>query len=219
VLGVAGLRGAGRTELARALFGADPIEAGHVTINGQALIAQAPSQAVRAGMGLVPEDRGSQGLFGALSTAANIPIVRMAATRAWRASPSADRRLAESYVDKLAIRLPDVGAPVVTLSGGNQQKVVLAKWLEADLSVLILDEPTRGIDVGAKREIYAIVDSLCDDGVGVILISSELPEVLAMSDRILVMHQGRIEAELDRDKATEEIVMRYAVGAGDSNGS
>jgi len=216
VLGVAGLRGAGRTELARALFGADPIDGGRVTVKGRVMHAKSPNQAVRTGVGLVPEDRGSQGLFRALSTAENIPLVRLAATGAWRANPRADRRLAEAYVDRLRIRLPDVGAPVGTLSGGNQQKVVLAKWLEADVSVLILDEPTRGIDVGAKREIYEIVDELCERGVGVILISSELPEVLAMSDRILVMHQGRIAAEVDRDKATEEVLMRYAVGPGAS---
>ena len=214
VLGIGGLRGAGRTELARVLFGADQIDAGRVTLNGKALFAKTPNHAVRAGIGLVPEDRGYQGLFREMSSADNIPIARMVAKGDWRARPEADLRLAASYKDKLKIRLPNSRAPVATLSGGNQQKVVLAKWLEADVSILILDEPTRGIDVGAKREIYDIVDGLCERGVGVILVSSELPELLAMSDRILVMHQGRIAAELDRQEASEEEIMRYAVGGG-----
>jgi ABC-type sugar transport system ATPase subunit len=216
VLGIAGLRGAGRTELARALFGADPIDAGRVSLSGRALFAKTPNQAVKAGLGLVPEDRGSQGLFRDLSTAQNIPVARMVATGSWRASPGADARTADSYVEALRIRLSSTRAPVATLSGGNQQKVVLAKWLEADVSVLILDEPTRGIDVGAKREIYDIVDALCERGVGVLLISSELPELLAMCDRILVMHQGRLAGELGRAEASEEAIMRYAVGGGQS---
>ena len=214
VLGIAGLRGAGRTELARALFGADPIDAGTVVLHGEAILAKTPCHAVKAGIGLVPEDRGSQGLFRNLSTAQNIPMARMVATGAWRASPGADGRLADSYVDALRIRLPSTDAPVATLSGGNQQKVVLAKWLEADVKVLILDEPTRGVDVGAKREIYDIVDALCTKGVGVILISSELPELLAMCDRIMVMHHGRIAGELSREQASEEEIMRFAVGGG-----
>jgi ABC-type sugar transport system ATPase subunit len=214
VLGIAGLRGAGRTELARALFGADQIDSGRVTLNGKALFAKTPRHAVRAGLGLVPEDRQYQGLFRDLSSAENIPIARMVAKGAWRVSPEADVRLADSYVDKLKIRVANTRAPVATLSGGNQQKIVLAKWLEADVSILILDEPTRGIDVGAKREIYDIVDTLCERGVGVILVSSELPELIAMSDRILVMHQGRIAAELSREQASEEEIMRYAVGGG-----
>ena len=214
VLGIAGLRGAGRTELARALFGADPIDAGTVVLRGEPILAKTPGHAVKAGIGLVPEDRGSQGLFRDLSTAQNIPMARMVATGAWRASPGADARLADSYVDALRIRLPSTGAPVATLSGGNQQKVVLAKWLEADVKVLILDEPTRGVDVGAKREIYDIVDALCTKGVGVILISSELPELLAMCDRIMVMHHGRIAGELSREQASEEEIMRFAVGGG-----
>jgi ABC-type sugar transport system ATPase subunit len=212
VLGIAGLRGAGRTELARAIFGADPITGGHVRVNGREVTPTSPGMGVAGGIGLVPEDRGSQGLFRGLSSAENIPMVSLAAKKRWRVSPRAERRLAEDYVEKLAIRLPDVTAPVGTLSGGNQQKVVLAKWLEADVDVLILDEPTRGVDVGAKREIYEIIRALCARGVGVILISSELPEVLEMSDRILVMHQGRLTAEIDRAAATEELIMSYAVG-------
>jgi ABC-type sugar transport system ATPase subunit len=212
VLGVAGLRGAGRTELARAIFGADPLSAGRVTVNGREVTATTPGAAVNGGIGLVPEDRKSQGLFLGLSSAQNIPVVRLASKRRWLVSPRDERRLAQEYVEKLRIRLPDVAAPVGTLSGGNQQKVVLAKWLEADVDVLILDEPTRGVDVGAKREIYEIIRALCARGVGVILISSELPEVLEMSDRILVMHQGHVTAEIDRSAATEELVMSYAVG-------
>jgi ABC-type sugar transport system ATPase subunit len=214
VLGIAGLRGAGRTELARAIFGADPIDAGTVEVEGREVSIRSPRDAVAAGIGLVPEDRAHQGLFRALSTARNIPVVKLAAGGERQVVPSAERRTAEGYVGTLNIRLPDVDAPVATLSGGNQQKVVLAKWLEAGVSVLILDEPTRGIDIGSKQEIYELIRELCERGLGVILISSELPEVLQLSDRILVMQQGRVAAELDAQTATEETIMGHAVGAG-----
>jgi ABC-type sugar transport system ATPase subunit len=214
VLGVAGLRGAGRTEMARAIFGADPIDGGEVAVGGRAVALRSPTDAIRNGIGLVPEDRATQGLFKNLSTAENIPMVALAAAGLSAVQPRAERGVAAGYRTSLDIRVADVTAPVGTLSGGNQQKVVLAKWLEAGVSVLILDEPTRGIDVGSKREIYGIIRGLAKDGVGVILISSELPEVLEMSDRILVMRQGRIVADLDGDEATEESVMAHAVGGG-----
>lgn len=211
VVGIAGLRGAGRTELARAIFGADSRDAGTVRVAGAEVPAN-PTGAVRAGIGLVPEERKSQGLFTALSTAANVPMGRFVASDAKIASPRKDRASALEYKRKLRIKVADVTAPVATLSGGNQQKVVLAKWLEAGVRVLILDEPTRGIDIGAKQEIYELITDLCRAGLGVVVISSELPEVIALSHRVLVMHQGQIAAELTGNEITEEDIMHYAVG-------
>jgi ABC-type sugar transport system ATPase subunit len=212
VVGIAGLRGAGRTELARAIYGADPVTTGIVSIKGKALLNRNPLKAIRSGLGLVPEERKTQGLFVALSIAANIPIVSMLKQSQKVTSPARDRRSANGYVQSLRIKAGDVGNPVGTLSGGNQQKVVLAKWLEAGVDVLILDEPTRGIDIGAKQEIYELIENLCAQGLAIIIISSELPEVLALSHRILVMYHGRIASELDGERATEEEIMFYAVG-------
>jgi ribose transport system ATP-binding protein/rhamnose transport system ATP-binding protein len=212
VLGVAGLRGAGRTELARAIFGADPITGGEVTVKGSKLKNKDPLRSIRAGIGLVPEERKTQGIFIAMSTAANIPIVSMLKRGVRTLKPSGERRLAQEYVEKLRIKVGDVSAPVASLSGGNQQKVVLAKWLNAGVDVLILDEPTRGIDIGAKQEIYELIHSLCEQGLAILVISSELPEVLALSHRILIMHHGEVAAVLDGETATEEMVMFHAVG-------
>lgn len=212
VVGVAGLRGAGRTELARAIYGADPYTSGEVIVNGRRLKGGRPLEAIDAGIGLVPEERKTQGLFTALSTAMNIPLVSMLKNRRTGVSPGRDRKLARRYVEKLRIKLADVASPVATLSGGNQQKVVLAKWLEAGVDVLILDEPTRGIDIGAKQEIYELIHELCRQGLAIIVISSELPEVLALSNRILVMYHGEVAAELEGATTTEEQIMFYAVG-------
>jgi ABC-type sugar transport system ATPase subunit len=212
VLGVAGLRGAGRTELARAIFGADPYDSGEIYVDGQRVGIGSTAEGIAHGIGLVPEDRGTQGLFKGLSTVQNIAMVLLAARRDVRVRPREERRLAEEYVRSLGIRLSSLAAPVGMLSGGNQQKVVLAKWLAADVSVLILDEPTRGVDVGGRADIYEIIrHNLAGKGVGVLLISSELPEILEMSDRVLVMRQGRIVGEVGRGDATEELIMSYAV--------
>lgn len=212
VLGIAGLRGAGRTELARAIYGIDPVTSGEVRINGTVIGNGSPLRSIRAGIGLVPEERKTQGIFVAMSTAANIPIVKMLKRGLRFVSPAAESRLALSYKDKLRIKVGDVTAPVASLSGGNQQKVVLSKWLDAGVDLLILDEPTRGIDVGAKQEIYELIRSLCEEGLAIIVISSELPEVLSLSHRIVVMYHGAAVAELDGDTATEEQIMSYAVG-------
>jgi ABC-type sugar transport system ATPase subunit len=214
VLGVAGLRGAGRTEMARAIFGADPVDEGRVFVDGREVGVGAPATAIANGIGFVPEDRKAQGLFLNLSTAQNIPVVALTKGASKRIRPRDERKLAADYKRSLDIRVADVNSPVGTLSGGNQQKVVLAKWLEANVSVLILDEPTRGIDIGSKREIYGIIRDLSEQGVGVLVISSELPEVLEVSDRVLVMRQGRIVADIDRADASEEVIMGHAVGAG-----
>lgn len=212
ILGIAGLRGAGRTELARAVFGADRVDSGTVEISGSRVDTNSPLTAIRAGLGLVPEERKTEGLLTNLSTMANIPIAKYMKLQRLHANPRNERRLALDYKKKLGIRVADVGAPVVALSGGNQQKVVLAKWLDARTKILILDEPTRGIDIGAKQEIYNQIQQLCQEGLGVIVISSELPEVLALSDRILVMHAGEVRAELDAASTTEEEIMSHAAG-------
>ncbi len=210
VLGIAGLRGAGRTELVRAIFGADPIDAGRIFVDGREATIRSPQTAIANGIGLVPEDRGTQGLFKNLSALQNM---FMAATRSVPIDHAGERRRAQQRVDSLQIKLPALSTLVGRLSGGNQQKVVLAKWLETGTRILLLDEPTRGIDVGAKAQIYALVRELCSRGIGVVLISSELPEVIENSHRVLVMHKGAITAELDHAEATEEAIISHAVGA------
>ncbi|WP_082469243.1 sugar ABC transporter ATP-binding protein [Sciscionella sediminilitoris] len=211
ILGIAGLRGAGRTEMARAIFGADP-HAGTVQLHGKPVRITDPLQAIRAGIGLVPEERKTQGLVIGQSCAANISLVSLLKRGRRTVRPTAEQVLARRYIDKLRIKTPGPLTPVGTLSGGNQQKVVLARWLEAGVDLLILDEPTRGIDIGAKQEIYTLIRQLCGQGLAIIVISSELPEVLELSDRILVMHQGEVTAELSGDTATEEEIMSHAVG-------
>jgi ABC-type sugar transport system ATPase subunit len=209
VLGIAGLRGAGRTEVVRAIFGADPIDAGKIFVGGREVKIDSPGAAVKHGIGLVPEDRGNQGLFKNLSAAHNM---FMAKRNVRWIDYGQERNKARAHVEALKIKLAHLGVPVGSLSGGNQQKVVLAKWLETEVRILLLDEPTRGIDVGSKAQIYGVVRELCEQGMGIILVSSELPEILENSHRILVMHKGRIAAELAREDATEEIIMKYAVG-------
>jgi ABC-type sugar transport system ATPase subunit len=211
ILGFAGLVGAGRTETARLLFGADRKDAGTITIDGQRLEAHSPEDAIRAGISLVPEDRGNQGLILKLSVFKNevLPTMRQYA-RLGLLDGAAMNRSAQEYVTRLNVRTPSLEQKVMLLSGGNQQKVVLAKWLMSNPKVLILDEPTRGIDVGAKSEIYALMSQLARAGIGIIMISSELPEILAMSDRILVMCEGRVTGILDRGEATQEVIMSYA---------
>ena len=179
---------------------------GVTVANGSAL------RSIRAGIGLVPEERKTQGIFIAMSTAANIPIVKMLKRGLRSVSPAGERKLALSYKKSLRIKVADVTAPVASLSGGNQQKVVLSKWLDAGVDVLILDEPTRGIDIGAKQEIYQLIRTLCEQGLAIIVISSELPEVLSLSHRIVVMYHGAAVAELDGETATEEQIMYHAVG-------
>ncbi|MBN1440484.1 MAG: sugar ABC transporter ATP-binding protein [Anaerolineales bacterium] len=208
ILGVAGLIGAGRTELARAIFGADPIDAGEIRIDGRTVKVSSPSAAVKAGLALVPENRQQQGLVLIHSVQNNIALPRLdSLSRCGVVRTGEVRSLVGEFIRKLRIRTPGPLQRVVNLSGGNQQKVVLAKWLATAPKVLIMDEPTRGIDVGAKAEIYAIMDGLARQGVGIIMISSELPEVLTMSDRILAMREGRATGILKRSEATEEKIM------------
>ena len=213
VVGLAGLLGAGRTELARAILGADPIEAGQVFISGAPVHASGPGDMVARGVGLVPEDRKTQGLVLSLSVQANLALPSQQRISPWgMVDAAAETSLAEKSVAELRIKTPGTAQRVGLLSGGNQQKVVLGKWLAAGVDVLILDEPTRGIDVGSKVEIYELMNKLTEAGVAILMISSELPEILGMSDRILVMHQGQIVAELETPGTTQEQVLQAALG-------
>ena len=213
ILGFAGLVGAGRTETARLIFGADRKDAGEILIDGKPATLTSPSDAVHAGLGLVPEDRGTQGLVLKLPVLENINMATMdRKSRAGWVDRNALLRTATDYVQKLTIRTPHLRQKAMFLSGGNQQKIVLAKWLASNPKVLLLDEPTRGIDVGAKAEVHALMSQLAQAGMGIIMISSDLPEILGMSDRILVMHEGRVAGILDREGATQEKIISLASG-------
>lgn len=214
VVGLAGLVGSGRTEVARAIFGADRLDRGTIRLNGRPVHIRSPQDARRLGIGYVPEDRKVQGLVLGMTVRNNtaLTVLRQLALGGhliqW---PSVEAK-ARQYVQELQVRPPRTDLIAGSLSGGNQQKVVLAKWLAAELKVLLLDEPTRGIDVGAKAEIHGLIDELAHRGMAILLISSELPEVLAMSDRILVMSEGRLAGELSRAEATQERVLALASG-------
>jgi ABC-type sugar transport system ATPase subunit len=214
VVGLTGLVGAGRTETARLIFGADRKESGTVELDGRVLDIRSPRDAIRAGIALLTEDRKAQGLVLAQSVRENFALPNLSRfsslgfLRRW-----AERQALARHIESLRIRLASPEQPASNLSGGNQQKVVLAKWLERNCEVLLFDEPTRGIDVGAKVEIYRLINDLAAAGKAVLLISSELPEVLGMSDRILVMHEGRLTGEItDVSRATQEEILRLAVG-------
>jgi ribose transport system ATP-binding protein len=213
ILGFAGLVGAGRTETMRAIFGADHKDRGHIWLNGKEVDIKSPEHAVELGLGLVPEDRTNHGLVLELTVLLNmmLPTLKYYTHWGW-VDRRASRKAAEEYVDRLRVRTPSLAQTVKNLSGGNQQKVVLAKWLMLNPQVLILDEPTRGIDVGAKSEIHSLMSELAKQGIGIIMISSEMPEVIAMSDRIIVMHEGRVAGILDQKDATQERIMAFASG-------
>ncbi|MFI6638162.1 sugar ABC transporter ATP-binding protein [Streptomyces sp. NPDC050504] len=218
VVGVAGLVGAGRTEVARAVFGADPYDAGTVEVRGARLRGGDVNAAMAAGIGLVPEDRKGQGLLLDASVEENLGLVTLrSATRAGLVDRAAQSAAAARIAERLGVRMAGPHQHARTLSGGNQQKVVIGKWLLADTKVLILDEPTRGIDVGAKVEIYQLVNELTASGHAVLMISSDLPEVLGMSDRVLVMAGGRLAGELPAAEATQDAVMALAVTAPNGN--
>ncbi len=214
VLGMTGLVGAGRTETARLIFGADERDSGSISLDGQPLDIRSPRDAVRVGVGLLTEDRKSQGLVLGESVRANFGLPNLQElSRASFINQRREREAFGRYVDSLDIKIPHQEQLAKNLSGGNQQKVVLAKWLQRNCEVIIFDEPTRGIDVGAKYEIYLLINELAAQGKAIIMISSELPEVLGMSDRILVMHEGRITGEItDVANTTQEEIMQLAVG-------
>ncbi|MBF4570657.1 sugar ABC transporter ATP-binding protein [Plantibacter sp. VKM Ac-2880] len=214
IVALAGLVGAGRTEVARAVFGIDPYDSGRVTLGGAPVKAGDPQAAITAGMGFVPEDRRKQGLVMDLSVARNATLtLRHRLARFGLISGRRERLAAEEWSTRLQVKTGSQEYAVSTLSGGNQQKVVLAKWLATEPSFLIVDEPTRGIDVGTKSEVHRLISELAGRGIAILMISSELPEVLGMADRVLVMHEGRITAELTREEATPETVMHAATGS------
>jgi ribose transport system ATP-binding protein len=220
VLGIGGLDGAGRTEVVRAVFGADRHQHGTVRVAGRVLRPGDPAAAEAAGLGLVPEDRAGQGLVLVLDVGENLGLATLGrSTRLGLVDRRGLRRRAAEIVQRLRIRTTGLDQVVGNLSGGNQQKVVIGKWLLADLKVLILDEPTRGIDVGAKVEIYQLMNDLTDAGNAVVMVSSEMPELLGMSDRILVMADGRIRGELSRAEADSERVMALAVLGAEGGGA
>ncbi|MBV6696660.1 sugar ABC transporter ATP-binding protein [Kitasatospora aureofaciens] len=212
VVALAGLIGAGRSELALALAGDAPIRSGEVLLGGLALRLRSPKDAIRAGLGLAPEERKAQALFLHRTIRDNTSLVSLDRLRRRRfVRRTAEKQLAQEYADRLRVRAPSIETEVRTLSGGNQQKVVLARWLARRPELLILDEPTRGVDIGAKAEIYQIIADLARDGVAVLVISSELPEVLGLADRILVMQNGRVTGELGRAEASEEAILALAM--------
>jgi rhamnose transport system ATP-binding protein len=213
ILGFAGLVGAGRTEVARVLFGIDRAESGEIWLKGKQVHIHSPQQAMENGIAYVPEDRHQQGLVMNFSIAANVTLpILQKVSRLGLVDPRREQKLASDYSEQLRVRSTGVEQMVSALSGGNQQKVVLGKWLATNPSVLILDEPTRGIDVGAKSEVHRIISELAARGLAIILISSDLPEVLAMADRVIVLHEGRITGEFARSEATQERVMFAATG-------
>ena len=204
ILGLAGLVGAGRTELVRVLFGADPLDGGEILLEGRPVRIRRPRDAIRLGMGFVTEDRKHESLenetLASLAQVSQLGFLNL----------GRERTLAARLVNQLGVRTPSVEQEVANLSGGNQQKVVIAKWLATRARILILDEPTRGIDVGAKAEVHALMSRLASQGVSILMISSELPEILGMSDRILVMRQGRLSGEFTRDQASQEAILACA---------
>jgi ribose transport system ATP-binding protein len=211
ILGIAGLVGAGRTQLVRAIFGADRLLSGAIRVAGQSVTINSPADAVRLGLALVPEDRKNQGIFARLSTLHNITIANLPALT-WRGviKQRAEHDAATQLVQQLQIRLQSLQQSISSLSGGNQQKAILARWLATNARVFFFDEPTRGIDVAAKAQIHDLMRHLSRQGVAIIMISSDLPEILELSDRILVMHAGKIRGELMRNEATEEKIMALA---------
>lgn len=217
ILGFAGLMGAGRTEVARAIIGADPTTSGTVEVNGKAVKISQPSDAVKRGIGYLSEDRKSLGLLLQQDVNTNIQLASLKDYTGPLGvmQPGKGRKVSKEYVSSLRIKTPSISQTVKNLSGGNQQKVVIAKWLARDCDILIFDEPTRGIDVGAKEEIYALLEQLAAQGKSIIMISSELPEVLRMSNRIAVMAGGRITGILNNEDADQATIMDYATGASD----
>lgn len=214
IVALAGLVGSGRTEVARAVFGVDDYDEGSVRVDGRPLKAGEPKAAIAAGIGFVPEDRRKQGLVMDLSVGRNATLtLREKFTRMGLINGRAESAAAREWTQKLHVKTASLHQPVSTLSGGNQQKVVLAKWLATGPKLLIIDEPTRGIDVGTKSEVHRLISELATEGMAILMISSELPEVLGMADRVLVMHEGRIAASLSRSEATPETVMHAATGA------
>jgi ABC-type sugar transport system ATPase subunit len=217
VVGLAGLMGAGRSEVASTLFGIERPTRGRIVLEGREVRVRNPAQAIGLGIGYVPEDRKKQGLVLGASGVHNtsLPILGRLSRFGW-VRRRVERRMAREYFDRLRVRTPSLDAIVAGLSGGNQQKIVLAKWLAANSRLLILDEPTRGVDVGAKAEIHTLIGELAARGTAILVISSELPEVISLSERIVVLRSGRVAGELSRGEATEASVLRLMAGVASS---
>jgi rhamnose transport system ATP-binding protein len=217
VVGLAGLVGSGRSEVAQAIFGMDPVDRGQVLVDGKPVRITSPGQAKRLGIAYVPEDRATQGLIKPMCLRENISLaVLRQVAPAWLIDRRAETTLAEDSIETFRIRASSVEQIAEKLSGGNQQKVVLAKWLGRNCRLLIVDEPTRGVDIGAKAAIHGLIDELAQSGVGVLLISSELPELLNLSTRVLVMREGRLVGELSRDELTQDRALRMMAGVAEA---
>ena len=213
IVALAGLVGAGRSEVARAIFGIDGFDGGSVSMHGKPLRAGSPTAAMAAGIGFVPEDRRQEGLVMEMSIARNVTLPSLGRLRRLGLiRAAAERRFARDWATRLQVKYGRLSNPMTSLSGGNQQKVVLAKWLGRRPSLLIVDEPTRGIDVGTKAEVHRLLEELAGEGVAVLVISSELPEVLRLANRILVMREGRLVAEFTHAEASEETIVAAATG-------
>jgi ABC-type sugar transport system ATPase subunit len=213
ILGISGLVGAGRSELARAIFGVDSTDTGDIVIDGRKVKIKSTKDAIEAGIGLVPENRKEQGLLLNMTVGENITInILKKLSRFLFLNKKKALDIAREYIDKLKVKTPGYMEKTINLSGGNQQKIVIAKWLTVQPRIMILDEPTRGIDIGAKNEIYALINELAASGMGILIISSELPEILRLCNRIAVMSQGKITAILSRAEASQELIMQYATG-------
>lgn len=213
ILGFAGLVGSGRTDIMRAIFGADPLRSGKIFIRGKQVRIRRPEQALAHGIGLLPENRKSQGFVRLMSNADNMGLASLKRFTKWLLlNHKSKRQNCLFYMDQMALTPRNPDYLVSNLSGGNQQKVVLSKWLSTGADILIFDEPTKGIDVGAKADIYRLMEDLVDKGKAIIMVSSELPEVIGMSDRVIVMHEGRMAATLSRTELSEETILKYAMG-------
>ncbi len=211
IVGMSGLVGAGRSELASCIFGIDPYDSGSVEIGGEPIRSNDPKAAIEAGIGLVPEDRRRQALVGLMSVKSNVTLSLLDRISSFGfLNMAREQEIADREIRALAVKTASSNTRVSTLSGGNQQKVVLARWLARKPKLLILDEPTKGIDVGAKSEISELILRLAEGGMAILLISSELPEILTLTDRVLVMRSGRISASLTREEATSETIMSFA---------
>ncbi|MTI61059.1 MAG: sugar ABC transporter ATP-binding protein [Firmicutes bacterium] len=213
ILGIAGLVGSGRTELVRLLYGADPKDSGEIILNGNKIDINSPKDSISTGIGLLPEDRKQQGLVLEQSVKNNITLANLSKlVDKMLINSNQEMREVNNYIDELGIKTPSSTILAQNLSGGNQQKVVLAKWLFTDSDILIFDEPTRGIDVGAKYEIYLLMNKLTEQGKSIIMISSELPEIIGISDRVIVLHQGKITGEYNKEEFNQEKIMKSAAG-------
>jgi len=212
IVGVAGLMGAGRTEMTRAIFGVDPRDGGEIALNGQRLNIRTPQESIRAGIVLVPEDRKRDGLCTRLCIKDNIslPNLDILCDRKGKVNRRKETTMSEKAVHDLRIKLTHINVDASSLSGGNQQKVVVSKWLARNSRMVLFDEPTRGIDVAAKVEIYNLMNELKKEGIGVLFVSSEMPEILGISDRIIVMCDGRVTGEMSIEEATQEKILDYA---------